>query len=228
MKRSYGRRKKTVPRRRARVSRRRMPFAKKVKRVINRAAETKWSSKNSLETVMNTDSTGFSFVPTNVFQITVGTAADQRIGNQITPMSVTWRMIFKNNSLSNVYIRLIVLEVMDTDSTLFGDLFLRGGASQPQYGDLRDMQTPLNRRTYSVKRDSTFTIGFAGSDWPTAMRRVTVPYRRTLQYENNISTTEPRRRLVMLLLARRADADEPVGGDTVEVTTDVEMKYKDL
>ncbi len=138
----------------------RKTIAKVVKNTLNRAIETK--SRND-EAEEQSISSATQFTIYQLSQLTVGNTSSTFIGAKVQPVGVRLSYIIHNNSAVAQYFRVMIISCTQGDITAATDSILWRDSASVAVGErLRDVNTRLNTKRFSVVMDKVHRIAGLG------------------------------------------------------------------
>lgn len=212
---------------------------------INRVSETKvlFSLLDEHSQPSNADATVGPFS-----LIAHGNQGNQRIGQQVKPISLKMQMIFRPKSLetfgdaqydSSFYSRVILVRqkpavrlVSSTPAPILltnSNYFKKGGnTTGPIANDFRDLFYTFNNQLGTVIFDKKFFI--SGQTNQNNTREINFTYRfpKTAMMNFTDNSSYPHEMVSMYIINRKADDDTDASPKNIEYCGHVELYYKDM
>jgi len=201
-------------------------FARKVRAVIQKVAETKNTITYGTEisTGSLTSPTASHLVPVN--NITLGTQQFARNGVKIQPKFLNIRGAVHLNAEPTQFCRMLVIEHDVTDDPLSELLENNSGDFAPAATDFSAIYARINTTKFRVLANKVIKMSVALGYYTTQRFNINVKLGGNMYFDTG-ETIPAKRQISFIWFNRRADNDESVG-TTCEMTYNAKFYYQDL
>jgi len=201
-------------------------FARKVRAVIQKVAETKSMIIYDTEITTNTLSSPTANHVVKLNAIGTGANVYNRVGTKISPKWLNVRGSFFTAADPNQTLRLMVVE-HDLDSDPLTELLeVNSGAIGPPGNDYSAIYARINTTKFKVLATKTMTFGYTAGSLPCKLFNFTIKLGGAMHFE--IGDTTPSKRTISLVwYNRRSDNDESTGSNG-ELSYNSKFYYQDM
>ena len=205
-------------------------FASKVKAVIHKEAETKFHIISGTESTVYGNTLTSPSNYTRLNNVAEGSTENERVGNKIRPFLLNLRGSIQSNSLKPIITKLYVLATNAVNDPRLDLLEDNAGIYAPATQDLGAVYARINTNKYKVLKTIYVKTGtyanHVGDYGGTKLFNVTMKLNGVYEYTDGTSICN-RRSIIMVPIFREAQNDTTTG-ETIELTYNAKLYYKDL
>ena len=201
-------------------------FAKKVRAVVNKVAETKTHITVLTESLMSSASSPATVTTLNA--IASGGGAYQRVGNKINPTFLNVRgSAHVDPGVTSQFVRILILECDVGDDALTDLMETDTATYAPASGDLSAMYGRVNPTRYKTLVSKVLKVGRDHGFNGAQLFNFNIKLKGSMYFEQGSGTTPQKRKIVLLAFNRRTDNDE-ITGSSAELTINSKFYFTDM
>ncbi len=205
-------------------------FAARVRSVVKKTAETKYLIRNATEATSYGSTLTSPASTSRLNEVNEGFTENTRVGNKINPFLINIRGSLTANTMKPVISKIYILESNISNDPTLDMLENNAGQFAPTASDLTAIYARINTRKYKVLKVITLKTGtvsgHTGDLAGTKLFNVNIKLNGTYEYLDGSSLCQ-KRNLMLVPIYRQLQNDIGTSGETMELTWNSKLYFKD-